>query len=80
MKYKIAATFGIEPSGLIIYQDSKYEKPLIGGDNDVLMEVRDNIKASTVFISSKDAKVQVNDLEVAARGSHIHEDQVIETK
>ena len=77
-KYKVAAAFGIESSGLQIFLDEKYEKQLVGGDNDVIMEVRDNIKNSTVFISNKDAKPQATDIE--ARGSQIHEDQVIMTK
>jgi|TARA_B110001450_G_scaffold228698_1_gene228829 hypothetical protein len=45
-----------------------------------MMEIRDNIKSNTIYISNKDAKVQVIDIEAAARGSQIHEDQVIETK
>ena len=63
MKYKIATAFGIDASGLQIYVDENCTKPLVGGDNDVLMEVRDNIKASTIYISNKDAKPQPNDIE-----------------
>lgn len=80
LKYKIATAFGIDASGLQVFLDEQCTKPLVGGDNDVLMEIRDNIKSNTIYISNKDAKVQEIDIEAAARGSHIHEDQVIETK
>ena len=56
-KYKVASAFGIESNGLQIFVDAQHKKQLAGGDNDVMMEVRDNIKQNKVFIQNKNAKV-----------------------